>query len=117
MTFRAVIVHGGAGAAVSELAEERDTGCERAAEAAWRILDAGGSAVDAVVAAVVVLEDDPSFNAGRGSSLTREGTVEMDASIMDGTRMAGGGVALVSTVINPIRLARAVMEDGRHVLL
>lgn len=117
MNVRAVIVHGGAGSIVPELAEARDTGCERAAEAAWQVLEAGGTALDAVTAAVVVLEDDPHFNAGRGSSLTHDGTVEMDASIMDGNRMVGGGVALVSSVVNPVRLARAVMEDGRHVLL
>jgi beta-aspartyl-peptidase (threonine type) len=111
------MVHGGAGIVVPELVETRTAGCERSADAGWRVLLDGGSALDAVVAAVTTLEDDPSFNAGRGSCLNIDGAVEMDASIMDGERQQGGGVALVSSVVNPILLARAVMEDARHVLL
>jgi isoaspartyl peptidase/L-asparaginase-like protein (Ntn-hydrolase superfamily) len=77
----------------------------------------GGSALDAVVEAVVVLEDHPLFNAGRGSALTSKGRVEMDASVMDGATRAAGGVACVHTVRNPVRLARLVLEQTPHVLL
>jgi beta-aspartyl-peptidase (threonine type) len=73
--------------------------------------------VEAAVEAVAVLEDDPLFNAGVGSSLTASGRVEMDASIMDGATLAAGAVALVSRVRHPIRLARVLMEDGRHVMM
>jgi beta-aspartyl-peptidase (threonine type) len=92
-------------------------GARRAAEAGWRVLLAGGSAVDAVVAAVVVLEDDPTFNAGTGATLTAAGDAELDASLMDGTTLAAGAVASVKDVRNPVLLARAVMERSGHVLL
>ena len=78
---------------------------------------AGGSALDAVVASVAVMEDAPEFNAGVGSALTQAGEVEMDASVMDGTTLRAGAVALVRAVKNPIRLARAIMDDGRHVFM
>jgi len=113
----AVIVHGGAGRRDSEVAALQDAGCGEAADCAWEILRGGGSALDAVTAAVVLLEDHPLFNAGVGSVLTSEGTVEMDASVMDGRTHAAGAVALVTGVRNPIRAARAVMEDARHVLI
>jgi beta-aspartyl-peptidase (threonine type) len=117
MSPAAVLVHGGAGKSDVATLAQRRAGCERAADLAWRLLERGGEAIDAVVAAVECLEDDPHFNAGVGSCLTRAGTVEMDASVMDGRRPAGAGVALVTTLLHPVRLARAVMEDGRHVLL
>jgi beta-aspartyl-peptidase (threonine type) len=85
--------------------------------AGWRILSEQGRALDAVESAVRVMEDDPRFNAGRGSVLTSAGTVEMDASIMEGNRLDCGAVGAVSRVANPITLARRVLEDGRHVLL
>lgn len=113
----AVAVHGGAGHEAPEEAPARRAGVERAADAGWAILEAGGSALDAVVAAVVVLEDDPHFNAGIGSVLTEEGIVECDASLMDGETLAAGAVGAVSGIPNPIRLARAVLEEGREVLL
>jgi beta-aspartyl-peptidase (threonine type) len=113
----AILVHGGAGRDDPETLGERRSGCEAATESAWRVLCAGGSALDAVEAAVVGLEEHPLFNAGVGSCLTRAGTVEMDASIMDGRRLAGAGVAVVRTVLHPVRLARAVLDDGRHVLM
>ncbi|OFV89812.1 MAG: hypothetical protein A3J75_03575, partial [Acidobacteria bacterium RBG_16_68_9] len=113
----AIIIHGGAGRGSSDLAREQCDGCADAVAAGWRILADGGSAVEAAVAAVTVLENDPHFNAGVGSCLTATGTVEMDASVMDGSRLVGGAVGAVSTVVNPVRLARAVMDDGRHVLL
>lgn len=88
-----------------------------AVDAGWRVLSGGGRALDAVEVAVRILEDHPRFNAGRGSVLTSAGTVEMDASIMDGDRLACGAVGAVRDVRNPISLARRVLEDGRHVLL
>jgi L-asparaginase / beta-aspartyl-peptidase len=112
----ALIVHGGAGADPGDR-EELRTGMRAAVLAGWSLLASGGSAVDAVEAAVVALEDHPRFNAGRGSVLTAEGTVEMDASIMEGGRLDCGAVAAVSRVANPVRLARRVLQDGRHVLL
>src|SRR4029079_161927 len=81
------------------------------------VLAGGGAALDAVEAAVVVLEDDPEFNAGRGAALTEYGRAELDASETERTTRAAGAVAAVRGVRNPIRAARAVLEDGRHVLL
>jgi beta-aspartyl-peptidase (threonine type) len=113
-----IIVHGGAGT----LADGRETdsrlaGCREAAVSAWRLLAAGGTALDAAEAAVTVLENNPLFNAGTGASLNADGLVEMDASIMDGARLAAGAVAAVQGVRNPVQLARKVLDDGRHVLL
>jgi beta-aspartyl-peptidase (threonine type) len=112
-----LIGHGGAGRWPAELLGDAIAGCATAADAGWAILAAGGPAMDAVEAAVRALEDDARFNAGRGSCLTEAGTVEMDASIMDGASGRGAGVAGVTTLRNPVRLARAVLEDGRHVLM
>jgi L-asparaginase / beta-aspartyl-peptidase len=113
-----LIVHGGAG---DWSAEDGDgqalvAACRAAARAGFEILRAGGSALDAATAAVVVLEDDPRFNAGTGSALTVEGEVECDASIMCGDGRAGA-VGALRDVRNPIRLARLVMERTPHVLL
>jgi L-asparaginase / beta-aspartyl-peptidase len=113
----AIIAHGGAGPIKDDSLSERLDGCRRAAIAGWEILERGGSALDAVEAAVIVLEDDPLFNAGTGSTLNLLGEVEMDAAIMDGKALRAGAVAAVSRIKNPIRLARCVMDDGRHVLL
>ena len=113
----ALIIHGGAGVANPELSAAQRAGCSAALAAAWRALVSGGSAADAVCEAVAQLEDDPTFNAGVGSCLTSAGTVEMDAAVMDGAGLRAGAVAAVRTVRNPVRLARAVMDDGRHVLL
>ena len=112
----AIIIHGGAGASPSDRDELRD-GMRAAVGAGWRALAAGGTSLDAVEHAVRVLEDHPRFNAGRGSVLTEDGAVQMDASIMEGDRLACGAVAAVSRVANPVTLARRVLEDGRHVLL
>lgn len=111
-----IVVHGGAGADPADAHEFRP-GMRVAVLAAWAVLAGGGSALDAVEAAVRSLEDDPRFNAGRGSVLTAAGTVEMDASIMEGDRLRCGAVGAVSSVPNPITLARRVMEETRHVLL
>lgn len=113
----ALIVHGGAGSALPELAEEQRAGCVEAVAVGWDILTRGGAAIDAVCAAVATLEDAPAFNAGIGSCLTSAGTVEMDASVMEGSTRRAGAVAVVCRVRNPVRAARAIMEDGRHVLL
>jgi beta-aspartyl-peptidase (threonine type) len=113
----ALIVHGGAGADPVEGREEMRAGVREATLAGWHVLAQAGRALDAVEAAVRVLEDHPRFNAGHGSVLTAAGTVEMDASIMEGDRLGCGAVAAVSRVANPITLARRVMDDGKHVLL
>lgn len=99
------------------LSAAQRAGCAAAIDAGWRVLLRGGSAVDAVCEAVAAMEDDPAFNAGLGSCLTSAGTVEMDAAVMDGGDLRAGAVALVRAVRQPIRLARAVMEHGQHVLL
>jgi L-asparaginase / beta-aspartyl-peptidase len=113
----AIIVHGGAGRIQDEELPQRLEGCKDAALAGWKILKQGGSALDAAEAAVVVLEDNPLFNAGTGSTLNSLGKVEMDAAIMEGSTLSAGAVAAVQRIKNPIKLARRVMEDGRHVLL
>jgi len=114
-----IVVHGGAGDRAPDGPGEdaARAGCDVAARAGFAVLAAGGSALDAVLAAVRILEDDPLFNAGRGSCLTRAGTVEMDASIMNGDGLRAGAVAAVDRVRNPIELARAVLDDGEHILL
>jgi beta-aspartyl-peptidase (threonine type) len=111
-------VHGGCGAAPSspERADARHRGVVAATEAGLAVLRDGGTALDAVCAAVVVLEDDPAFNAGRGAVATSAGTYELDASVMSGIDRAAGAVAAISNVKNPVLAARAVLEDGRHVL-
>ena len=113
-----ILVHGGAGPVdEGDRAKECEAGCLAAARAGHAVLRAGGRALDAVEAAVAVLEDDPLFNAGVGSALNLDGDVEMDASLMDGQALAAGAVAAVRTVKNPIHLARRVLEATSHVLL
>jgi L-asparaginase / beta-aspartyl-peptidase len=118
MTSRvpALIVHGGAGADPGGRAELRD-GMRDAVGAGWRALAEGGTSLDAVEAAVRSLEDHPRFNAGRGSVLTSAGTVETDASIMEGDGLRNGAVGAVSGVRNPVTLARRILDDGRHSFL
>jgi beta-aspartyl-peptidase (threonine type) len=113
----AIIVHGGAGSIKDDSLASRLEGCRAAALAGWKILKRRGSALNAAEAAVVVLEDNPLFNAGTGSTLNSLGKVEMDAAVMEGDKLRAGGVAAVRGIKNPIKLARRVMEDGRHVLL
>ena len=107
----ALIVHGGAGDIADPDVEPHRHGVEIAARVGWEILLKGGSALDAVEAAIVVMEDDPAFDAGTGSVFNREGIVEMDASFMAGEMLEAGAVAGVQRVKNPIRLARRVMES------
>ncbi len=115
MTF-AIIVHGGAGAIAGERLELMQEGCKEAAQAGWQVLQTGGTALDAAETAVRILEDNPNFNAGTGSTLTTAGTVEMDAGIMEGHTLNVGAVAGVECIKNPISLARKVLESP-HVLL
>jgi len=110
----ALIVHGGAGADPASGREELRRGIRDAVAAGWAVLHQGGGAVDAVEAAVCSMEDNPRFNAGRGSVLTMEGTVEMDASIMEGDGLKNGAVACVTAMRHPISLARLILENGRH---
>ena len=113
----AILVHGGAGRWQASDRALAVAGVARAAALAWRVLAAGGSALDAVVEAVVGLEDDPLFNAGTGSVLNAHGEVEMDASVMAGDALAAGGVACIQRVRNPVRVARRVLETTDCVLL
>ena len=111
-----ILVHGGAGRIEPEWEEAVLSGVKRARDAGWAVLASGGSALEAAVEAVRVLEDDPAFNAGTGSALNRQGFVEMDAAVMIGEGLRFGGVAAVRDVKNPILLAREVM-DSEHILL
>lgn len=114
-------IHGGAGTISRDLPEDRRrgyyAGLEAALEAGEGILATGGTALDAVEAVILVLEDDPLFNAGRGAVYTHEGTHELDAAIMDGRDRSCGAVTGIKTVKNPILLARAVMERTPHVFM
>jgi beta-aspartyl-peptidase (threonine type) len=112
-----IIVHGGAGSIKDDSLPARLEGCRAAALTGWQMLKGGEPAVAAVEAAVVELEDNPLFNAGTGSTLNTLGKVEMDAAIMEGDSLRAGAVAAVSGIKNPIKLARRVLEDGRHVML
>jgi L-asparaginase / beta-aspartyl-peptidase len=117
-----LVIHGGAGTIersnmTPEKEREYRAGLERALTAGYEILKRGGSSLDATEAAVRVLEDDPHFNAGRGSVFTSAGTNEMDAAIMDGKTLAAGAVAVLKHVKNPISLARLVMEKSGHVMM
>jgi beta-aspartyl-peptidase (threonine type) len=112
-----LIVHGGAWDIPDGAVAACKSGCERALAAGWRILESGGSALDAIEAAVVILEDDPVFDAGYGSHLNLDGRVECDAIVMDGTTLRAGAVATLQHVRNPVRLARKVLENCPHMML
>jgi beta-aspartyl-peptidase (threonine type) len=117
-----LVIHGGAGTIErSSMTPERDAAYRAAmAEAllaGYRVLEAGGPALDAVEAAVCVMEDSPLFNAGRGAVFTSEGKHELDASIMDGSTRKAGAVAAIAGVRNPVKAARLVMERTSHVML
>jgi beta-aspartyl-peptidase (threonine type) len=113
-----IAIHGGAGVRRADRPGARHRAAlKEALEAGFEILLQGGKSLDAVAAAVVVLEDSPLFNAGRGSSFNTDGEIEMDASIMDGATLRAGAVAAVRRIRNPVLAARAVMEASRHVLL
>jgi len=118
----AIAIHGGAGTIErSRITPEQDlayrSALNAAVEAGYAILEKGGTSLDAVSAAVRILEDDPQFNAGRGAVLTHDGRVELDASIMDGKNLRAGAVTGVQHVRSPIELARRIMEQSPHVML
>ncbi|MCW5631161.1 MAG: isoaspartyl peptidase/L-asparaginase [Rhodoferax sp.] len=118
----AIGLHGGCGALAHDLQSADDWAESRqhmadALRAGWHILRLGGSALDAVQATVVVLEDSPHFNAGHGAALTESAEHELDASIMDGATLAAGAVCTVRRTRNPVKLARAVLDSGRVVML
>lgn len=117
-----IVVHGGAGTILKEdmtpeLEKAYQEGLQQALDASYAVLEKGGTAVNAVKAAIVVLEDNVLFNAGRGSVFTKKGLQEMDAAIMDGTDLSAGAVAAVRNVRNPIELATEVMRNSNHVFL
>ncbi len=115
-------IHGGAGTLLKGMmTPEKETeyrnALQQALETGYRLLESGGSALDATEITVKLLEDSPLFNAGKGSVFTSEGKHEMDASIMDGKSLKAGAVALVYGIRNPVSLARAVMDSTEHVFL
>jgi len=110
-----LLVHGGAWAIPPEMAEDHRRGVAHALATGYAILEKGGSATDAVEAAVTILEDDPTFDAGRGSFLTAEGRVQLDALLMDGATLRAGGVACVERLRNPIQAARLVLDKSPHI--
>ncbi|MBZ5498483.1 MAG: isoaspartyl peptidase/L-asparaginase [Acidobacteriia bacterium] len=113
---KALIVHGGCAAVSAEEELVREAACERSAEEGWKVLEAGGTAVDAVDVAIRRLEDEPVLNAGTGSYLQADGVARMDASIMASDGRAGA-VAQVPGLKNPIRLARYLLQCDAHVML
>ena len=115
----AIVIHGGAGSATTDpvVLANREEILEKALKTGVSILEDGGTSLDAVESVIRILEDSPFFNAGRGGVLTAKGTNELDATIMDGRTRACGAVGGVTTVKNPISLARRVMTETRHVLL
>ncbi len=118
----ALAIHGGAGTLLrSEMSAEREAEyravLERSLHAGYTVLQKGGSSVDAVTAAITIMEDSPLFNAGKGAVFNYDGKNELDASIMDGGTLKAGAVAGVQRVKNPILLARAVMDKSAHVML
>src|SRR5271166_5339675 len=110
-----MVVHGGAWAMPDDMVEAHLRGVRNALRAGWRVLDAGGATLDAIEEAVVVMEDDETFDAGRGSFLNRDGRVQMDALIMDGATLRAGGVGCVERVRNPVRAARKILSESPHV--
>ncbi|XP_065331772.1 isoaspartyl peptidase/L-asparaginase [Cloeon dipterum] len=114
----ALVLHGGAGDVDDERAQAKLIGVQVAAREGWRILNMQeGSALDAVEAAVRVMEDDPNFNAGTGSVLNFDGDVEMDALVMEGHKLEAGAVACLRDIKNPVSVARLVMEKSEHILI
>src|ERR1700741_1360187 len=115
-----MVIHTGAGnftlAGIAERKDAMQAAMSDALTAGYRVLSGGGTSLDAVQAAIVILEDSPLFNAGKGAVFTHEGTNELDASIMDGDTMKAGAVAGLKHIKNPIRLARLVMEKSPHVM-
>jgi len=113
----AIVVHGGAGRWPEEAHERARAGVENAVQAGHEVLQRGGDALAAVQAAVIVLEDDPVFNAGRGAVLDERGFIAHDAAVMRGADRAAGAVAALKGIRNPVTAARTVLDEGRHVML
>jgi beta-aspartyl-peptidase (threonine type) len=112
-----LIVHGGAWDIPDDLVEAHKLGCRAALMAGWTTLTAGGHALDAVEAAIRIMEDDPFLNAGTGAVLNSEGRVQLDASLMEGSGLAAGAAAAVAGIKNPISLARKVLESENVLLV
>ncbi len=110
-----LVIHGGAWAMPDDMVEAHIRGVSNALAAGWRALERGGSSLDAVEEAVVVMEDDDTFDAGRGSFLNRDGRVQLDALIMDGGTLRAGGVGCVEHMRNPVRAARKILSESPHV--
>lgn len=110
-----LLIHGGAWDIPADQLDAHEQGVFDALQEGWRILEQGGSALDAVEASVTTLENDPAFDAGRGSFLTRDGRVQLDALVMDGATLRAGGVACVEHIRNPIQAARLVLDKSPHV--
>jgi beta-aspartyl-peptidase (threonine type) len=110
-----LVVHGGAWAMPDDMVQAHLQGVRNALVAGWRVLERGGPALDAVEEAVVIMEDDETFDAGRGSFLNRDGKVQLDALIMDGSTLRAGGVGCVERLKNPIRAARKILSESPHV--
>src|SRR6266851_1764049 len=113
----ALIVHGGAWDIPDEAVDACKSGCHRALTAGWSILSRGGSALDAIEAAIIVLEDDPVFDAGYGSHLNFDGHVECDAIVMNGATLRAGAAATLQHIKNPIQVARKILENCPHMML
>jgi beta-aspartyl-peptidase (threonine type) len=110
-----LVVHGGAWAIPDDMVDAHLNGVRNAMAAGWKVLERGGPALDAVEEAVVILENDETFDAGRGSFLNRDGKVQMDALIMDGNTLRAGGVGCVERIANPVRAARKILSESPHV--
>jgi L-asparaginase / beta-aspartyl-peptidase len=110
-----IVVHGGAWAIPDDMVEAHILGVQKALARGWHVLEGGGAALDAVEAAIVCMEDDEIFDAGRGSFLTRDGRVQLDALMMDGATLRAGGVGCVERIRNPIQAARLVLDQSPHV--
>ena len=110
-----MLVHGGAWAIPDDVVEAHLRGVEAAAAQGWRVLQEGGVCLDAVEQAVVAMEEDETFDAGRGSFLNMDGRVQLDACMMDGATLRAGGVGCVEQIRNPIRAARKVLSESPHV--
>jgi beta-aspartyl-peptidase (threonine type) len=110
-----LVVHGGGWAIPDNMVDAHLNGVRAAIASGWHALERGGSALDAVEAATMVMEDDEAFDAGRGSFLNKDGRVQLDALLMDGATLRAGGVGCVERIRNPIHLARIVLEDSPHV--
>jgi L-asparaginase / beta-aspartyl-peptidase len=110
-----LVIHGGAWAMPDDMVDAHVRGVNNALAAGWHVLERGGSALDAVEEAVVIMEDDETFDAGRGSFLNRDGKVQLDALIMDGATLRAGGVGCVERLRNPVRAARKILSDSPHV--